>query len=210
MTAVTLSSAYKQLQPAERSFVDGLVRELEHAAQRAGERISLALNRPLPPHIVASDTKDMLLRPVVTAAITERVNQIAADNELTPQMWIKHAMACAFSNMANYIDIDQFDGTASIDLSRCTPEQMMAIESIEVEGNGVDGFNRGNGKQKVKIKLHSKSAFMQMIGKYMGLVEPENPVWRADKAAQMQQIGQNDTVETAGERYGALIEGSTG
>lgn len=206
MTAITLASAYKQLQPAERSFVDGLVRELENAAMRAGERISNALGRPLPPHIIASDTKDMLLRPVVTAAITERVREIAADNELTPQMWIKHAMSCAFSSMANYVTIDPFDGSASIDLSKCTPEHMMAIESLEVEGYGGDGFTAG-GKQKVKIKLHSKSTFMQMLGKYMGLVEPENPVWRADKAQQTPQIAHSDTVEAAGERYGAMLEG---
>lgn len=204
---IQLASAYKQLQPAERSFVDGLVRELENAAMRANERISNALTRPLPPHIVASDTKDLLLRPVVQAAVTERVREIAAETELTPQMWIKHAMACAFSSMGNYIQIDPFDGSASIDLSRCTPEQLMAIESIEVEGYGDGGLTR-TGKQKVKIKLHNKATFMQMIGKYMGLVEPENPVWKADQAQQTPKIGANDTAETAGERYGALLEGS--
>ena len=39
----TFASAYRQLRPVERAFVDAVVADMEQHAHRANERVSLAL-----------------------------------------------------------------------------------------------------------------------------------------------------------------------
>lgn len=210
-----LMSAYKQLQPAQRVAVDAIVRELEAAADRAGERITAALSRDIPQYLVSRDTRGMLALPMVQAAITERVREIGTEKELSPGKWLKHAMAVAFSNMGDYIRYESVPDMSAeggerempvIDMQQCSEQQMAAVKSIKIETTG-DGINKPV-RTKIELTLHDKMGGLTMMGKYMGMVEPENPHWKADRSAQAQQVAQSDTVETAADRYQSLLEGS--
>ena len=44
---VEFSSAYRQLRPSERTFVDGYVSDLETKAVRTGEKLHMLLARPI-------------------------------------------------------------------------------------------------------------------------------------------------------------------
>lgn len=200
---VIFASAYRQLLPAERSFVDSVVTEIDRAAARQGERISLALHRPIPAPLVER-SRGLLERPMVTAAITERINEIAAAQELTVQRMVREMQSVAFSSMGDYMHIED-DGTPVFDLTRCTPEQLSAIKSIDVEESG-DGLSRPL-KRKFRVVLHDKLAGMKMLGQYMGILEPDNPHWRADQARIAHpNLPPGATPQQAGDAYAAMID----
>ena len=203
---VYFASAYKQLNPSERSFVDGTVRQLHAEAQRKGERISLALNRAVPASITASDTKDMLQRPVVTAAIAEQVNEIAAAEEFSPRWWATEVYAIASSNMGDYMGEDE-EGNPVLDFSSCTPAMKAAIKKIKYK-TASPGLGGASGRSEVEFELHSKLEALKMLGQAAGLLDPESPYWRKDRDDQAARpLTARDTVDTAGERYAGLLEG---
>lgn len=176
------TTAYKQLTPAQRSFVDNAVYQLEQGALRANERISSALHRPIPQSIV-DRSNGMIENRLVQAAIAERVNEIAAEQELTAPRWVKEVRTLAFSSMGNYVRTDE-DG-ACFDLTQLAPEHWAAVQQVEIEDQG-DGMTLTRTKRKIKIKLYDKMAALKMLGQYMALLEPDNPHWKAD-VARMQQ-----------------------
>lgn len=199
---VVFASAYRQLQPAERVFVDSVVVELERIADKTGERISLVLHKPIPQEIVLR-SNGLLERPMVTAAISERITEIAAAQELTVQRMVKEMMSVAFSSMGDYMTVDE-DGTPMFDLARCTPEQLAAIKSIDVEEVG-DGLSKPM-KRKFKIQLHDKLGGMKMLQEFMGMRDPENPHWSADiNRVNQAQVSSKASTQEAGDQYGAMI-----
>lgn len=205
---VYLASAYKRLNAHERSFVDSVIDAFRKEAERRNDRISLMLQEPVPQHIV-DRAGDLLERVTVTAAIAERVAEIAAEEELTPGRWLREVRALAFSNMGNYMRFEQDDFGNEypvFDFAKCTPEELSAIKSIKVKmsGNG-DGLTRGN-KIEIDFTLHDKQAPLTMLGKYMGMVEPDNPHWKADMArTAVPSLPPGATTQQAGDAYAAMI-----
>lgn len=191
------TTAYRQLSPAEKLFADGYVASVEHEANRRNERISLALARSVTP-----SGMEMLDRPMVCAAIAERIKEIAAATELTHHRVIKEYMAMGFSSMGDYMEIGQ-DGQPYFDLARCTPEQLSAIQSVEIEEtHGRMGVNR-----KFKFKLHPKQPALQALAEHMGLLQADNPVWRASNAQPVTALPATTTVDAAADQYARLING---
>lgn len=196
-------SAYRQLTAPEKAFVDAYVADVERQAQRANERISLALGRPIPPEVIDA-AEGMLERPMVCAAITERITDIAAETELSPHRVVREYMAVAFSSMAHYMQVDEW-GEPSFDLTKCTPEQLAALKSFEIETTG-DGLTRAR-KVKYKFTLHDKMAGLDFLAKYMGLTLPENPHWRQDQARQKAALPADISTDGAADAYAAMING---
>jgi hypothetical protein len=196
---VVFASAYRQLQPAQRAFVDAAITSIENAANRAKERISLALNRPIPQDIVER-SGGMLDNPMVCAAITERITALAAEQELTASRMIKELMAISTANINNFIEFDDND-MPIFTLHNATPEQMAAIKSVEVETNG-DGLTRGS-KSKIKLTFHEKLPAIKMLGEYIGLWSGDNPHFRAEqaRAADKTALPNTATPEQAADEY---------
>jgi hypothetical protein len=205
LTTIGFASAYRQLRPAEKVYVDAYVADAERTADRNNERISLALNRPIPAKVI-EQSRGMLDIPLVRAAIAERINDIAASSELTVQRIIKELMAMAFSSMGDYMTVGE-DGKPYFDLARCTPEELSAIKSIEYETTGGDGISRAT-RNKLKIALYDKQGAIDMLGKYMGIFERDNVHWRNDQPRPVgQQLPGNATVDDAQNRYAQMING---
>ena len=198
MTQVMFQSAYRQLTPTQRAFVDNTVAHIEQAAHRANERIDMALYRPIPSEIVER-SNGLLENRLVQAAITERINEIASEQELTAARWVKQARALAFSNISDFMRPEGDD--LVFDFSLPTPEQWSAVKSIEIEGGSDDPFTRK--KNKIKLTFWDKPSAMKMLGQYMGLLEPDNPHWKAD-IARVQgaaPLPAGATAEDAGDAY---------
>jgi hypothetical protein len=193
-------SAYRQLSPAQRAFVDGAITSIEDAANRAKERISLALNRPIPAHIV-DKSGGMLDNPLVCAAITERITAIAAEQELTAARLIKELMAISTANINNFIEFDPDTEAPTFTLHNATPDQMAAIKSIEVETNG-DSLTRGS-RAKIKLTFHEKLPAIKMLGEYIGLWSGDNPHFRAEqaRATDKSALPQDASVEQVADEY---------
>ncbi len=205
MNAISLAGAYRQLTAPQKAFVDAYVADKEIMAARNNERITFALMRAVSAEEMDA-SRGMLHMPMVRAAITERINEIASASELTEHRVVKELMGMAFASIGDYMEIGE-DGQPYFDLARCTPEQLAAIKQIEVEESG-DGLSRPK-KRKFKFVLHDKIASIRMLGEIMQLIKDDNGYWRnnAPKPVGMQEIEADASVETAGNRYSAMING---
>lgn len=201
LAPITFTSAYRQLRPAEKTFVDNYVTDVENKAAAANERISNALSRPVAPDVVAR-ADGMLDKPMVRAAIAERITEIAAASELTTHRVIKELRAIAFSSLGDYMEVGE-DGMPYFGFTKCTPEQLSAIASIEME-------ELPRGGRKMKFKLHDKIAGITNLMRYMGLLDPDNPHWKADNAKTVEgvpAIHADASDEDAGNEYARMING---
>jgi hypothetical protein len=205
LATIGFASAYRQLRPAEKAFVDAYVADIERTAARNNERISLALHRAIPANVVEA-SRGMLDIPLVRAAIAERINDIAAASELTVHRVVKEWMAIGFASVGDYMQIGE-DGQPYFDLARCTPEQLAAIKSIEIEESGGGDLSRP-AKRKFKFVLHDKLGGLEALSKYMGLLERGNPHWREDQPRTHQPtLPASTSVDEAANRYAQMING---
>jgi phage terminase small subunit len=84
----------------------------------------------------------------------------------------------AFSNMADYIAI-QPDGTARVDLSGLTREQLAAVEQLETREyfeneKYEDDAKAGQAVRKIKFKLSNKREALELLGKHLRLFHEES------------------------------------
>jgi hypothetical protein len=204
---ISFASAYRQLRPTEKAFVDSYVADLEREANRKAERISLALHRTIPAYVIEA-SRGMLDRPMVRAAITERINDLAAASELTVHRVIKELMGVAFASVGDYMQVGE-DGQPWFDLARCTPEQLAAIKSIKIEESGGGDLSRPS-RRKFEFVLHDKLAGIKMLADYMGLLERDNPHWNAEQArpiADRAALPASVTTDGAADMYSQMING---
>lgn len=201
------SSAYTQLTATERAFVDAIVAEMQAVADRAERPLSTYLREGFeaPPQIAARDSRQLLTRERVRAATWERLTDIAREEDLSEPRWFRELRSIAFSNIGHYIQEDA-DGRPYFDLSRCPPEQLAAIKSLKIKQGKGDDMLGMPAKLEIEIQLYDKMAALKMMGEYGGYLTTDNPQMRADRQAPPPRVTQTDSVETAGERYAAMLE----
>ena len=178
----------------------------------------------MPDTVRRIDKKGWLDRPLVQAAITEEINRIADDQEISPQRWIKEVAAIAQSNVGEFYTVNVL-GQPEVDAEKLAdPEMTREVSKLEL-GNGArydgrpgepayqsiefetsDNITRSSVKTKVKITMHDKIAALKMQAAYMGLDDGENPHRRADRAAQEKiALPAGTTATEAGEKYARMI-----
>lgn len=167
-TDVLLTSAYKQLRPIERLFVDAYLADLENDATAAGRRVVDYLHMTgKNPRLAGYYADKLMKQPLVRAAISERIEDMTRAMELSAYKVLREVSHVAMSTMANYFTFDGY-GDPVLQLHNCTPEQLAAIGSIEIEENTLTG------KKKVKFKLHDKMKGLDMLMRHMGLYADDN------------------------------------
>lgn len=189
--SVFISSAYRQLLPAEKMFVDKYVQALQAIADRRQVRLHVVLSEP-----VQMDNQGMLNRPLVTAAITERINELAITEELSPDRVIREWTAIAFSNLTDLVEFDEFH-SPTLTVANATPEQQVAVKKLT--------FDRAaNGAVRLNIEMHDKLAALSKLSGYLGIDVPENDHWRSRNAKTV--IESSAAVRDAADAYGRLLE----
>lgn len=194
------ASPYRQLRAPERAFVDAYVKEVEREAIQRQERITFALHRSFTPEQVAS-SRGFLERPLVLAAIGERINQIARDTELSVERVLKVISNIAFSNIENYFDIGE-DGQPYLNLSKATPDQMEAVQSITIE----EQTSRSGMKRTIKFAMHDKLGAARDLMKYTGAFADDNAHWRQTSAPPITHIPADASNDAAAELYASQID----
>lgn len=194
-SVMDFASAYRQLQPAEKDFTDSFVSELETRAVRTQSRLHDLLAGPLPQH-------ELLERPLVRAAISERIKDLQDAADLSAYRVLKEMQSIAFSNIADYFEFDQ--QAVFFNFAKCTREQMAAVQSVEME------FHPGGiVPKKVKFKLHDKVAGLDRFMRHMGLLDADNEYQRRNTPGviQHQPLGLPVTVSDAqaADAYSRLI-----
>lgn len=195
-------SAYGQISPPERRFVDQLVDALAEAARVANRSIRLALRQPVPEAVRQRDHHGWLDRPLVQAAITEQVMKRAEAAEFTYEVYRHQVHSIATFDLTDYFTVDDF-GYPQFDLAALRKaEQSGAIKQIDVEQIDTPTGSR----MKIKLQAHDKLAALKMMAAYLGLDDGENPHRRADRAAQEAPlITERTSAAEAGEAYARMI-----
>lgn len=200
---IEFRTAYWQLEPIERKFVDGYVVDLEKRAERTGQRLMTALMQP--PDDLDERSLAFLARPLIRSAIAERVKDISDLCDVSVYRTLKSVTAIAYSSMEHFLDIPDGLGYPDVNLSKCTPEQLSCIKSFEWE-------DKPKGGRKVKITLYDKLDGLKTLMRYQGLLSDENEHWREvqkkEKPSRERQ-GLPATVddEQAAELYSRVING---
>lgn len=191
------ASAYRHLTAPEKAYVDEYVAQLERAANKAGEQISVALHRPIPPALIDA-SGGMLVKPMVLAAISERVTQIAADTEVNVRRIVKEYSAIAFSNIADYMEICPISGRPTYNLAACTPEQMAAVRKIEHKISTTGG-------EEFKFETYDKLKALDALARMFGLLQEENTYIDSIRRTEKDARTMIDKSADASEAYTAFI-----
>lgn len=196
MNAIELTTAYQQLQPPQKMFVDGFVAELEKRATLTRQPLSSVL-RDLPDQF-DERTEQFLSMGLVRAAIAERVKSLQEESELSEFMTLKHLRALAYSNIINYMTIDDTTGEPNFDLSKCTPEQMASVKSIKITESI-------QGKRTFEFVLHDKNAALAKLLQYQGLDNDEHWKKTNRRTNAPKRITNKDDMNQAARLYSDLI-----
>lgn len=194
---LTFASAYRQLTQPEKVYVDDFVAEVEKAAQKAGEPISLALERPIPPTLIEL-SNGILERALVQYAIRERITQIASETELTDQRIVRELMAIGFSNFDDYADIDPLTGNPTYNLNKCTPEQLAAVKKYKYKMSTL-------GSVEIEFELYNKLDALEKLARIRNLYAEENAYMQQQQRMQRTARSTITKGENAGEAYSKVL-----
>lgn len=158
-------TAYDQLKPTERIFVDTYV------ATDNPLKAMRAAQPALAEKLLNIRAVDMLNRPLVSAAIADKVRRITEKYDVSIDALVRELAYVAKSNMADYVRITP-EGEPFIDLSEVSYEAMAAIKSVKVEdvkeGRGDDQREI----RKVSFDLHNKLGAIDQLMRKLGAYAP--------------------------------------
>lgn len=198
MEPVEILSAFALLNDVERDFVEVYVRMVKNEAARINERVSHAMLRPIPADVVLR-SRGLLQKPLILAAINQRLQEIADEEDITPERIIREMYDIATSNLADFIEIQE--GQMSLmKMQTVSRRKMATVKKVE--------FKPGMYGVQTSIQLHDKQAALTQLGQMMGIVDPENQHWKRmkDVPADLKQLPAAATPQQAEKAYSDLLE----
>jgi hypothetical protein len=162
----TPTRAYDLLEPFERQAVDDYVKFAIDGQNRIRQRIALALAVPIPSEYVRR-SKGVLARPIARAAVAEKLQEAADEQDLSPDRVVKEHAAIAFSNIADYLVVRPFGDFSVKPLDEIPRAALAAVKSMKTIPSpyGI----------RTEITLHDKHPSLKVMGELMGLVAPDRP-----------------------------------
>ena len=173
---IDFKSAYDQLKPTERVFVDAFIASDDalYAIRQARADVNARIEAKQPHcySFASARATEYSRRPLIQAAVAERLSALAARYELTADRLLSELAKIAYSNMEDYASVNA-DGDMMLKLGTATRDQMAAVSEITVEEVSE---GRGEAKRtvrKTKFKLHAKLTAIDMGMKRLGLYDPD-------------------------------------
>lgn len=196
-----VKTAYEQIKPFERVFVDAYVATDNPIKASQAVYPNLAAN----PSIANVRAMDMLSRPLIQAAIAERYKRLSDRFEITAENVTREIALMAFARMGDYVRITD-EGEPFVDMSELTSEQMAAISEVTVED-----FTEGRGPdarqiRKVKFKLHDKGGALDKLAKIVGVYAPERLELTGANGGPIQSVSVTMSAEQAALAYQQSLE----
>jgi hypothetical protein len=194
----TPTRAYDLLEAPEKRYVDEYVRFAVDEQNRLRERIIHALYKPIPNEFVRR-SKGNLSKPLILAAVSERIKEEADSQDISPDRVISEHAAIAFGDIYRYYTEDDFGQLRPKQMSKLTAEERRAVKSIEVK-DGMYGLSH-------KITMHDKQVSLKAMGEMMGLVAPDRPPPLQEYIKPLQVGKQSDEADAPGLEYIRMLEG---
>lgn len=165
-TPTTPTRAYDLLTADERRAVDDYINITVQQQRSNRQRIALALHHPIPSEYVRR-SKGALAKPIVRAAVAERLQSLADEEDLSPDRVIKEHSYIAFSNIADYITVMPMGDFACKPLDQIPREALQAVKSLKTIPSpyGI----------RTEVVLHDKHPSLKVLTELMGLVAPDRP-----------------------------------
>lgn len=175
-------TAYDQLKPTERIFVDAFV------ATDSPIKAIVAALPSTPVNVQNVRAIDFLKRPLVQAAIADKIRRVTEKYDVSTDALVRELAFVAKANMRDYVRLTP-EGEPFPDFSEVPYEAWAAVKSIKVEDvkDGRGATDPETGKpvdreiRKVSFELHDKLGAIEKLMKKNG----------AYPAAQMQLTGAN-------------------
>ena len=158
--------AYDLLTDIERKAVDEYVAFAVDKQRSKHERIALALNLPIPSEYIRR-SRQALNRPVLRAAIAERILEISRREDISPDRAVRELASVAFSDVTDFLQAGYFGEASLKKLKEIPPEKAGAIKSIECQP--------GHMGTRWKITLHDKLPALKTLTDMMGVTAPDRP-----------------------------------
>lgn len=189
--------AYDLLTDTEREAVDEYV-EFAVSQQRAKhQRVLAALNVPIPTEYIRR-SRQAINRPVLRAAIAERITEIAEQADISPDRAIHEYATVAFSDITDYLTRGYFGELVIKDLSEIPASKTGAIKSIECQP--------GHMGTRWKITMHDKLPALKTLSDLMGVTAPDHAPALADYAKQEIRSEQQRAISAPEAEYNELLE----
>lgn len=189
--------AYDLLTDSEREAVDEYVKFAVNQQRARHQRILAALNVPIPSEYIRR-SRQALNRPVLRAAIAERIIEVAEQADISPDRALHEYATVAFSDITDYMAPGLYGEPVLKDLREIPPSKAGAIKSIECQP--------GHMGTRWKITLHDKLPALKTLTDLMGMTAPERPPVLADYAKQEIREEQRKAITTPESEYAELLE----
>ena len=194
---VTPTSAYDLLDTTERAAVDEYVAFALEQQRSRHQQLLGALNMPIPNENIRR-SRQALYRPLLRAAIAERITEEARREDISPDRAVHEYAAVAFSDITDYLKTGYYGEPVIKDLDKIPPEKAGAIKSIECKP--------GQMGMSWKITLHDKLPALRTLTEMMGYVAPERPAVLKEYVSQELQEAQRKAIEAPEAEYTELLE----
>lgn len=195
MNATFLNSAYGMLGGIDKMFVDEYVNVAIDHAEQLNEKMEFYLQRPIPTDVVLR-SRGLLEKPLILAAIREKLMEYSVDYDMNPRRIIREMFCLAMSDMKDFADVNN-----SEDVKALSRDKSVAIKSFE-------RTESITGSVKTKIVLHDKPEMLLKLATMAGLLEPDNPIWKQErgKPIEYKPIGEDATPAEAERAYVEYLE----
>lgn len=192
----TPSRAYDLLELFERSAVDDYVKFACDQQRHKRERITHALHIPIPSQYVRR-TNGILAKPLARAAVAERLQAAANEEDISPDRIIQEHAAIAFSNIADYMQVQPFGDFTVKPLETISRQALSAVKKIESIPSPYG--------TRTSITMQDKHQSLKVLTELVGLVAPDSPP--ALRNYSRPAISKQDALEQVPEAaYAALLE----
>lgn len=191
--------AYDLLDHTEKQMVEDYVKYAIGEQNRKRERIIHALYTPIPAEYLRR-SRNALYRPLLRAAVAERIKEEANKQDISPSRVIEEYANIAFSNISDFIEQANDFGEVKVKLlESIEPSKMQAVKSIETKP-GAFGL-------QTKVVLHDKLPALKAMAELMGLIAPEKPPALENYVSPPKNVtpGQ-EIIESPEERYTQLLQ----
>lgn len=191
-------TAYEQLKPFERLFVDAYV------ATDNPMKSARAAYPAVQENVLSIRAHDLMSRPLIQAAIAEKYKELSDRFQITAENVMQEIALLAFARMGDYKEFGQSNG----DLDVLTSEQTAAISEMVTKR-----YKEGRGDSALdiiefKFKLHDKGGALDKLAKIVGAYAPEQLQLSGPGGGPVQTFNVNVSMsaEQAAELYQRSLE----
>ena len=117
---------------------------------------------------------ELLSKPLIQAEIQKRQGKIQAKLEISQERIIQELASIAFANGADFAEVIELGGLQTVEFKATKglpPEKRAAIASIKSGSSGME------------VKTYDKLRAMELLGKYLGYLNPAGDTAKATSLA---------------------------